>query len=269
MNQTHLRQNDPRQDDKAQVSRQNAEAAMESASRSTREAIDQGARAAREASEQATRVARDAAEQTTRAAREAAEHTTRLAHETVEHATRIGRESAEQANRLGREAAEVGGRAARAGAEVFAHNTDALQRAWQSGMSLATQLSEQSFDQFARMFGIAGERTREASQRSSRDVEAILRSSTVLTSGLDTLSREWIDFAQRRVAQQRDSFEQIMQARTPQDFSAIQAEVMRDSIEAWLQSFRRLAEASVRLTEDAANRMAAGAERAAKTDARR
>jgi hypothetical protein len=261
MTQTNLHHNDQRKGDKSQASRQNAQPdlkASESASRATREAMDHGAHTLREAAGQATRVARETTEQTTR-----------LAHETMEHATRIGRESAERASRLGREAAEVGGRAARAGAEVFAHNADALQHAWESGISLATQLSEQSFDQVMRMFGIAGERTRDASQSSSRHVEAILHSLTVLTGGLDTLSREWIDFAQQRVAQQRDRFEQVLQARTPQDFTAIQAEMMRDNIEGWLQSCRRVAEASLRLTEEAANRMAPGTEHATKTDAHR
>jgi DNA-directed RNA polymerase subunit F len=257
----HLHHNDQRKGDKSQASRQNAQPdlkASESASRAAREAMDHSAHTLREAAGQATRVARETTEQTTR-----------LAHETMEHATRIGRESAERASRLGREAAEVGGRAARAGAEVFAHNTDALQHAWESGISLATQLSEQSFDQIVRMFGVAGERTRDASQSSSRHVEAILHSSAVLTGGLDTLSREWIEFAQQRVAQQRDRFEKILQIRTPQDFTAIQAEVMRDAIEGWLQSCRRVAEASLRLTEEAANRMAPGTEHATKKDAHR
>ena len=49
---------------------------------------------------------------------------------------------------------------------------------------------------------------------------------------------------------------------------SIQAEMMRDNIEGLLQSFRRLAEASVRLSEDAANSMTAGTERAPETDAR-
>jgi hypothetical protein len=271
MTQTNLHHNDQRKGDKSQASRQNTQAdvrASESASRATREAMDHSAHTLGEAAGQATRVARETTEQTTRAAREVAEHTTRLAHETMEHATRIGRESAERASRLGREAAEVGGRAARAGAEIFAHNTDAVQHAWESGISLATQLSQQSFDQFVRMFGIAGARTRDASQNSSRHVEAILHSSAMLTGGFDTLSREWIDFAQQRVARQSDRFEQVLQARTPQDFTAIQAEMMRDNIEGLLQSFRRLAEASVRLSEDAANSMTAGTERAPETDAR-
>jgi hypothetical protein len=221
-------------------------------------------RASRETGEQAVRVARESTEQTSRVAREAAEHTTQLARETIEQATRIGRESAEHANRLGREAAEVGERAARAGADVFAHNTDVLHRAWHSGLSLATQLSEQSFDQFARMFGLASERTKEASQRSSRHVEAIVHSSTVFTGGLETISREWINFAQERVAQQRHRFEQMLRVRTPQDLAAMHAEMLRDNIEGFLHSYRRVAEVSARLTEEAVKRIADTAERATK-----
>jgi hypothetical protein len=254
MNQTNPRA-EQRQDEKMQA-RQNAEAIAK--------ASESIGRAGRETSEQAARVARESTEQTSRAAREAAEQTTQIARETMEQATRLGRESAEHANRLGREAAEVGERAARAGADVFAHNTDALQRAWHSGVSLATQLSEQSFDQFARMFGLASERTKEASQRSSRHVEAIVHSSSVFTGGLEILSRAWIDFAQERVAQQRHQFEQILRARTPQDLAAINAEMWRDNIEGLLHSYRRVAEVSSRLTEEAVKRIAENTERVAK-----
>jgi hypothetical protein len=256
MNQTNARNADQHQGDKAQSTWQNAEAIARTS--------EAASRATRETTEQAARIARDATEQSTRAAREAAEQTTRFARETVEHASRVGRESAEQATRMGREAAEVGERAARASADVFAHNTDVLQRVWQSGFSLATQLSEQSFDQFARMVGLAGDRSKEASHRSSRHVAAILHSSTVLTAGWDTISREWIDFAQRHVADQRDRFDALIEARTPQDFTAIQAEIMRDGLEGFLHSFRRVAEASAKLTEEAVKTLAQEADRSAK-----
>jgi len=193
----------------------------------------------------------------------ASETASRAVRDSVDQAARAARDTTERANRFSQEAAEVSERAVRAGTDVFAHNADALQRVWQSGVSLATQLSEQSFEQFERAFGLAGERTKQASERSSRHVEAIMHSSTLFTAGLDALSREWIDFTQHRVAQQRDRFEQVLAARTPHDLAAIQAELMRDSIEDFLHSFRRVAEASARLTEDAVNKMAESAERSA------
>jgi hypothetical protein len=198
------------------------------------------------ASEAMARVGRDTMEQTTRATRETTEQTARAVRE---------------ADRIGREAAEIGERSARAGVDAFAHNADAMQRVWQSGVSLATQLSEQSFEQFERMLGLASERTKQASQRSTRHVEAIMHSSALLAAGLDALSREWIDFAHHRVVHQRDRLGQVLEARTPHDFAAIQTEIMRDSIEDFLHSFRRVAETSARLTQDAVNKMAASAER--------
>jgi hypothetical protein len=204
-------------------------------------------------------------QQNTEATVKASEAVARAGRDTVEHTTRVAREATEQTarevDRIGREAVEISERSARAGADAFAHNADAMQGVWQSGVSLATQLSEQSFEQFERMLGLASERTKQASRRSSRHVEAIMQSSALLAAGLDALSREWIDFAHHRVVQQRDRLGQALEARTPHDFAAIQTEIMRDSIEDFFHSFRRVAETSARLTEDAVNKMAASAER--------
>jgi hypothetical protein len=188
-----------------------------------------------------------------------------LTRDTAEQANRLGRAGAEQASHIGRETAELGEQTARASADALARSAETFNRTWQSGLSIATQLSEQSFDQFARVFGLAGERSKEAAQRSSRHVAAVMHSSSVITGGLETLSCEWIDFVQQRVARQRDRFEQVLMARTPHDFTAIQAEVMRDNVESFLHSFSRIADLSARLTEDAASGMTDTAGRKAKS----
>jgi hypothetical protein len=251
MNQGH---SDQRPDN--MTARQYADAA---ATRASRE-VEQTLRASREIAEQASRFAQESAEQTLRAAGAAAEQSALFEREAMD----VGRESAAQANRLGRETAEASERAVRASADVIAHNADAMQRAFQSGLSLATQLSEQSLEQIVRIFDLAGERTKEASKHSSRHVEAIMQSSTVLSGGLEAISREWIDFAQKRVTRQRACVTQVLHARTPQDLAVIQTEMLRDNIESFLQSCRRLAEVSARLTEDAVKKLADDAERTAR-----
>jgi hypothetical protein len=235
MGQANVHQGDGNQDGMAEVSR---------------EAMEAGAKTS---------------ESVARTSRETARQTARLARDTAEQAIRVEHAGAEQASRIGREAAELGEQTARAGADALARTAETLNRTWQSGLSIATQLSEQSFDQFARMFGLAGERSKQAAQHSSRHVAAIMDSSSVITGGLETLSCEWIDFVQQRVARQRDRFEQVLTARTPHDFTAMQAEVMRDNVESFLLSFSRIADLSARLTEDAASRMTDTAGREAKS----
>jgi hypothetical protein len=186
---------------------------------------------------------------------EASERTTRLAQDATEQIGRMARTGAEHANQLRLTTAEIGEQVAQAGAEIVAHNTETLQRTWQNGLSLASQLSKQSFDQFARVLGSASERATQASRRSSRHVEAIMQTSTALTSGIEALSQGLAETAQRGLRQQHEHVEQAWLARTPHDLAALQAEIMRTNIESWLQGFRTIAEVSARLTEAAANRI--------------
>jgi phasin family protein len=186
---------------------------------------------------------------------EAGEQATRLAQDTTEQFSRMARSGAEHANQLRLTTAEIGEQVAQVGAEIVAHNTETLQRTWQSGLSLASQLSQQSFDQFARLLGNASERATQASRRSSRHVEAIMQTSTALASGIEALSQGLAETAQRGLRQQHEHVEQALLARTPHDLAALQAEIMRTNIESMLQGFRTFAEVSARLTEDAANRI--------------
>ena len=100
---------------------------------------------------------------------------------------------------------------------------------------------------------------------SARHVEAIMHSSTVLSGGLEAISREWIDFARNRVSCQHDRATQVLRARTPQDLAVIQTEMLRDNIEGLLQSFRRVAEVSARVSEDAVRKLSDDPERASRT----
>ena len=100
---------------------------------------------------------------------------------------------------------------------------------------------------------------------SARHVEAIMHSSTVLSGGFEAISREWVDFVRNRVSCQRDSAAQVLRARTPQDLAVIQTEMLRDNIEGFLRSFRRVAEVSARVSEDAVRKLSDDPERTPKT----
>jgi hypothetical protein len=252
MNQSNLGDSVPRPDDTAL--HQQAETVANLASPQ----LGETANASQQMIEQASRMPQDAAEQNVGTADEAVEQSAHLTNE----ATDTERVSTAQANRLGQNTAEASGRAVRTSADVFAQNAEAMQRALQSGLSLATQLSEESLEQFARLLDLAGERTKKASEHSARQVEAIMQSSTVLSGGFGAISREWIDFARNRLSCQRDRATRALRARTPQDLAVIQTEMLRDNIEGFLQSFRRVAEVSARVSEDAVRRLSDDAERA-------
>ena len=170
-------------------------------------------------------------------------------------ARRTGERVAEQASRVGRAAADAGEDVARTGADIFQHNAETMQNAWQCGLDIANKMTERSTDQFARTFGFSGEEAQQAMQQSARNVEAIFHSTNILAKGIGGMSREWFEFIRGRMEYNMSRMDVLMRCRTPQDFAAVQSDLMRDNVESVLQSSRRVAEMSLQLADNAAKKM--------------
>ena len=72
---------------------------------------------------------------------------------------------------------------------------------------------------------------------------------------MQNVSGEWMRFVQERVEENLKSLDELMSCRTVQDCLAVQTRLVRDNIEASLQSVRRTSELSTKLTDDAAKQM--------------
>ena len=168
---------------------------------------------------------------------------------------RAGERAAEQATRVTRAAADAGENMARAGADLFQQNAETVQNAWQCGLDMCSKMTEHSTDQFARTFGLSGNDAQQAMQQSARNVEAIFQSTHVLAQGIGGISREWFEFLRGRMENNLGRVEQLMHARTPQDFAAIHSDFVRDNVEGVLQSGRRVAEMSLQVADNAAKKM--------------
>jgi phasin family protein len=165
----------------------------------------------------------------------------REAHEAMKEAAR---KMAEESSRAARTAAEAGAGVARVGADVFQRNAE-----------LATELVEQSMQRFSRTFGIGGENAHQAAQQSARNAEAIMQSSTIIAGGMQSISRELLEFARKRMAQNLQMADAVMGCRTPQEFIAAQSNLVRDNLEDFVQSTRRIAEISMQMADEAARRV--------------
>jgi phasin family protein len=171
------------------------------------------------------------------------------------------RRATEEATRTARTIADAGEHAARAGADTMQRNAETVKQVWQSASDMATKLTERSADQLARVFGLSGDEAQQAAQQSSRNFGAIMQSSVVLSQGAQNISREWFDFARKRMEENLNLLEAVTRCRTPQDIAAIQTNVVRDNLEDLLQSTRRIADISMRLADEAVRKIADGADR--------
>jgi hypothetical protein len=150
--------------------------------------------------------------------------------------------------------AALGEQAARTSSDVIRRNVETVQHAWQSGSEVATRLTEHSTEQVARAFGMSGEESQKALQQSTRNLQAIVGSSSVLVEGTLDISREWFDLMRRHAEHNFERIDEMMHCRSPQEMTAIQSEVLRENLEDIMQSTRRTAEISLRIADEAARK---------------
>jgi hypothetical protein len=160
-------------------------------------------------------------------------------------------------------AATASDQAVRAGVELMQRNAETVHHALQCGARLAVRLSERSTDQFGRAIGISGEGAEVAAQKSTRNFEAIIQSGAVLTQIAQRLCEEWVDVARARMDRGFDRFDAFLQCRSPQDFTALYSEMLRDNMETILGYARTAGETSARLVGEARQQAAAAGRRVA------
>jgi phasin family protein len=167
----------------------------------------------------------------------------------------MSRKAAGQAEQTGRAMSETAERASRAASAALQRNTETFSKTWQSSSEAAGRIAERSMEQFANLFGLSGDNARENIQNSASSVQALIESSTVVASGMQNVSGEWIRFVQNRVEENLKSLEELMSCRTFHDCLALQTRVARDNVEACLQSARRTSELSTKVADDAVKQL--------------
>ena len=176
-------------------------------------------------------------------------HTEKDMAETGHEATRRAAGQAAQTARAMTDAAE---RTARTSADVFHRNSEQVRQTFEMGSDAAARIAERAFGQFARACGVVtGNGAQQATQQSARNVETILHSSAIIADGMQTMAREWLSFAQNRAERNMERFEAFTNCRSVQDCIAAQSDLVRDQIEDFLQTAKRVAEVSTRMVDQA------------------
>src|SRR5205823_1611241 len=138
------------------------------------------------------------------------EDATRHAGEkTAEQTARIGQATAEQTTRVGQAAADAGQEVARAGAHVLQQNAETLQNAWRFGLDTATAVIGRSTDQLGRNLGLSGNEAQQSAERSARNVESVLYTSTAATKLMSGMSREYFEFVRQQIETSMDRMNEL------------------------------------------------------------
>ena len=166
-------------------------------------------------------------------------------------ARRASERTAEQTSRIGQAAAEAGEEVARASANLLKQNAETLQNAWRFGLDMATTVMGRSTEQFGRTLGLSGDGVQQATERSARNAQTILYTSTAAANVMGGMSREYFQLVRHQVEKNMDHMNELWACRTPQEVAAVQTDLVRETVGTVLESSRRIADMSLKLADDA------------------
>ena len=175
----------------------------------------------------------------------------RAGENVAEQTNRFGQATAEQTARVGQAAAEAGEEVARAGASLLKQNAETLQDAWRVGLEMATSVMGRSTEQFGRTLGLSGDGVQQATERSARNTQTVLYTGTAAAKVMGGISHEYFQMVRHQVEKNMEHMNELWSCRTPQDFAAIQRDMVRETVETVLESSRRIADMSIIMADDA------------------
>ena len=168
-------------------------------------------------------------------------------------ARRTGERAAEQTTRIGQAAAEAGEEVARASADMLKQNVETLQQTWRSSLEAATSVMGRSSQQFSRTLGLSeddAQKVTAATERSARNAQTLLYSSTAAAKVMGGMSQEYLQMVRQQFEKHIDHLNRLWACRTPQDFAAVQSDMVRETVETALESSRRIADLSLKMADD-------------------
>jgi hypothetical protein len=159
--------------------------------------------------------------------------------------------TSEETNYFARDFTERRERAAQA--NVIANQAEVLQRMWQAGADAASTATAQSAEHVAGTLGIGDDEAEKAAVQASANVGALVQSASVFADSIRAISTEFVDLVRRSTERSIDHTAAMMRCRSPQELMAAHRDTLRDNMEMFMDSSRRMAEITLRATEEASH----------------
>ena len=120
----------------------------------------------------------------------------------------------------------------------------------QTGVETASNQVREAADRFSRTLGYTGDGSERLARQSKQNMEAVVRCGTVLTQAFQDTSRIWLELSQKQWQRNLDGVNRLAQAKSVQEFSAIQSELVREGVQFMVQDGKAITETSMRAIED-------------------
>lgn len=171
-----------------------------------------------------------------------------------------GEQAAEQTRRIGQAVAGAGNEMIGIGARMIEQQADLVRTTWRVGYEVMSNVVNRSTEHLNRTMGLAGEGSKDAAERSARNAETILHSTTVIARGMGGISRECVELARHQMEQSLDLVDRLWGCRTAQDLAAVQSDSVRQALDQAVQTGRKVADLSLRIADETAYDIKQGAD---------
>jgi phasin family protein len=153
---------------------------------------------------------------------------------------------------------------AKVAGEHIRDNAEKAQDAMRSGLNSASENTRRFTDQVTQAYGITGEGREELTRQGAQSLEMMTQASTMLTRGVQDLSREWFSLTQERLQKNVEDFGVLARCQSLPDFMAAQSTIMRHNLEQTIEGTRRIAEVATRVANEAGQTLKAETKKASR-----
>src|SRR3954466_5255436 len=136
-------------------------------------------------------------------------------------------------------------------ADLREQATENTKQVVQKSVETASQEAREAADRFTRTLGFSGEDSERLARQSKQNMEAVTRCGTVLTQAFQDVSRSWFGLAQKQFQHNLNGMNKLVRAKSLQEFTAIQSDLVRESLQHMVQDSKAITETSARAVEEA------------------
>jgi phasin family protein len=140
---------------------------------------------------------------------------------------------------------------AKVGGEHIHAKVAEAQDALRSGLNSVSENTRRFTDQVTQAYGITGEGREELTRHGAQSLEMMTQASTMLTRGVQDLSREWFSLTQERLQKNVEDFGVLARCQSLPDVMAAQSNIVRHNLEQTIEGTRRIAEVATRVANEA------------------
>jgi len=166
------------------------------------------------------------------------------------------RDAADAGRKSVRDAAEASRQTSRSGGEAMRQTTErageTASRIADDAADASQQMAGRAAEQFGWMFTGQIEASQEVTRHAQQNLDVMMRVGAVLAGGLQSILREWTDYAQGAAQRNVDRINGMMRVQSPQDLASAQGDLLASEIHLLLNSSARISEATAQFAKDAA-----------------